>query len=53
MDATTVIAQLREQLQIALEHWEMYEEFFVDAEADAFLAASAVLESTADGGETA
>ncbi|WDL97820.1 hypothetical protein [Alicyclobacillus sp. ALC3] len=46
MDATTVIAQLREHLQVALEHWEMYEEQWVDVEREAFDAASVVLGSS-------
>jgi len=47
------LVEMREHFQIALEHWEMYEEQFADVEREAFDKASSALESSAAGEATA
>lgn len=46
------LAAMREALKVSLEHWEMYDEFFVDAEREAFAKSCAVLRSSVPGGAT-
>jgi len=43
---------MREHFQVALEHWEMYEDQFVDVERQSFEEASSVLKSSTAGEAT-